>query len=57
MLYRIAEAADWERAQRTGFFASPDLAAEGFIHSSELWQVLETARRYYIGRSGLLLLE
>lgn len=46
VLYRIAEPADWQRAQETGFFASPDLAAEGFIHCSEHHQVLETAQRY-----------
>lgn len=56
MLYRIAEPADWERAQATGFFASADLSAEGFIHSSERQQILETARRYYPGRTDLLLL-
>lgn len=57
MLYRITEAADWQRAQQTGFFASADLAAEGFIHSSERPQILETARQYYAGRADLLLLE
>ncbi|MDB5267286.1 MAG: hypothetical protein JWP58_326 [Hymenobacter sp.] len=57
MLYRIAEPADWHHAQQTGFFASADLAAEGFIHSSERHQILETARRYYAGRAGLVLLE
>jgi len=57
VLYRIAEAADWQRAQQTGFFASADLAAEGFIHSSEQHQILETARRYYAGRADLVLLE
>ena len=57
MLYRIAEAADWQNAQETGFFASADLAAEGFIHSSEQPQILETARRYYAGRADLILLE
>ena len=57
MLYRIAELADWQQAQQTGFFASADLAAEGFIHSSEQHQILETARRYYAGRAGLTLLE
>jgi uncharacterized protein (DUF952 family) len=57
MLYRIAEPADWQHAQQTGFFASADLAAEGFIHSSEQHQILETARRYYAGRAGLVLLE
>ncbi|KAA9327157.1 DUF952 domain-containing protein [Hymenobacter busanensis] len=57
MLYRIAEAADWQEARQTGFFASADLQAEGFIHTSELYQVLETAARYYAGRLGLVLLE
>ena len=57
MLYRIAEPADWQQAQETGFFASSDLAAEGFIHPSEQHQLLETARRYYAGRAGLVLLE
>ncbi|OGX85817.1 DUF952 domain-containing protein [Hymenobacter glacialis] len=57
MLYRIAEPADWQQAQTTGFFASADLAAEGFIHSSEQHQILETASRYYAGRTDLMLLE
>jgi len=57
MLYRIAERADWLAAQETGFFASAALAAEGFIHSSEHHQILETARRYYAGRADLVLLE
>jgi uncharacterized protein (DUF952 family) len=57
MLYRIADFADWRRAQETGFFASPDLTAEGFIHCSGLHQVLETARRYYAGQLDLILLE
>ena len=57
MLYRIAEPADWQQAQNAGFFASADLVAEGFIHSSEPHQILETARRYYAGRADLVLLE
>jgi uncharacterized protein (DUF952 family) len=57
MLYRLAEPADWQHAQQTGFFASADLAAEGFIHCSEQHQILETARRYYAGRADLVLLE
>jgi uncharacterized protein (DUF952 family) len=57
MLYRLAEPTDWQHAQQTGFFASADLATEGFIHSSEQQQILETARRYYAGRADLVLLE
>ena len=57
MIYRIAEQADWQQAQRTGQFSSADLAAEGFIHASEVNQILRTANKYYRGKSGLRLLE
>ncbi|RSK48882.1 DUF952 domain-containing protein [Hymenobacter rigui] len=57
MLYRIAQPADWHRAQETDFFESADLEAEGFIHASELAQVLETARLYYRASPGAVLLE
>lgn len=57
MIYRIAELADWQTAQQTGFFVSADLGAEGFIHASELYQVLATANRYYAGCSDIILLE
>lgn len=57
MIYRIAEQSEWVQTQRNGYFASADLAAEGFIHSSELHQVLRTANKYYRGRSSLVLLE
>jgi uncharacterized protein (DUF952 family) len=57
MIYRIADLADWQAAQQTGFFASADLAAEGFIHASELYQVPGTANRYYAGRRDIVLLE
>ncbi|MBG8551967.1 DUF952 domain-containing protein [Hymenobacter guriensis] len=57
MLYRIAQPADWAAAQLTGFFVSPDLEAEGFIHASELSQVLETARKHYQNSPDAVLLE
>ena len=31
MIYRIAATRDWEAAQASGYFASADLAAEGFM--------------------------
>ena len=57
MIYRIAEQADWQRAQREGTLASADLAVEGFIHCSEQHQVARTAKKYYAGKTALLLLE
>ncbi len=57
MIYRISEATVWADAQRQGFYASPDLAAEGFIHFSERHQVAGVAQRYYRGKQGLILLQ
>ena len=57
MIYRIAELADWIRAQKTGLFASADLRLEGFIHCSERHQLARTAGKYYAGKTALVLLE
>jgi uncharacterized protein (DUF952 family) len=57
MIYRIADIRDWEAAQASGYFASADLAAEGFIHCCTAQQVAAVAKRYYQGHEGLVLLE
>src|SRR5215510_5611764 len=57
MIYRIAETQDWEAAQASGFFASADLAAEGFIHCCTGQQVTAVANWYYQGQEALVLLE
>lgn len=57
MIYRITTQEDWARAKAGDVFASEDLANEGFIHCSELHQVLRTALRYYKGARDLMLLE
>ena len=57
MLFHIAEPDAWEAAQSTGSYAAESLIVEGFIHCSTLAQVLDTAKRYYVGRTGLVLLD
>jgi hypothetical protein len=57
MIYRIAETRDWQAAQAAGYFASADLAAEGFIHCCTAQQVAGVVQRDYQGHEGLLLLE
>ena len=57
MIYRIADTHDWEAAQASGYFASPDLVAEGFIHCCTAQQVAAVANRYYQGQETLVLLE
>ena len=57
MIYRITNQADWSIANAVGHFASDDLAAEGFIHCSELTQILRTANKYFGAASELVLLQ
>ncbi len=57
MIYRISEPQFWADALRQGYYASPDLAAEGFIHFSERHQVAGVAQRYYRGKTGMILLQ
>ena len=57
MIYRIAATRDWEAAQASGYFASADLAAEGFMHCCTAQQIAAVANRYYQGQEGLVLLE
>ena len=57
MIYRIADPRDWEAAQASGYFASADLATEGFIHCCTAQQIASVANRYYQGQQELLLLE
>ncbi len=47
----------WIEATRSGQYAAPSLASEGFIHGSTVRQVLPVAAKYYKGQTGLVLLE
>jgi uncharacterized protein (DUF952 family) len=53
LIYHIATAADWRRAQRDGEYATSTigrtLAEEGFIHASTATQVADVANSYYRG--------
>jgi uncharacterized protein (DUF952 family) len=56
-VYKILSADAWEAARRAGRFegAGIDLA-DGYIHLSTATQAPETARLYFAGRDGLVLL-
>jgi uncharacterized protein (DUF952 family) len=60
VIYHIAEAADWEQAQRDGQYTMSTrgrtLAEEGFIHASTAEQVPLVAGAYYRGVPDLVLL-
>jgi uncharacterized protein (DUF952 family) len=60
VIYHIAEAADWQQAQRDGQYTTSTrgrtLAGEGFIHASTAEQVPLVAGAYYRGVPDLVLL-
>lgn len=56
-LLHLVPRGEWEAACRAGRYAPESLAAEGFIHYSLPWQVLDVARARFAERTDLLLLE
>jgi uncharacterized protein (DUF952 family) len=55
-ILHITSRSEWLAAQASGRYAAPSLASEGFIHCSQLHQVLPVAERFYRGQAGLVLL-
>jgi uncharacterized protein (DUF952 family) len=56
MIFKIATAADWAEAERTGVFhGSAHDKADGFMHFSTGPQLTETLKLYYAGQDGLVL--
>jgi uncharacterized protein (DUF952 family) len=55
-IYKICPASAWRDAERDGVYrGSADDLRDGFIHFSTAEQVAETARKYFSGQSGLVL--
>jgi len=58
IIYKICPAAAWREAERLGIYrGSADDARDGYIHFSTASQVAGTARKFFAGQSGLLLIE
>lgn len=58
LIYKICPASAWREAERQGVYrGSRDDARDGFIHFSTAAQVNETARKHYLGQTGLFLVE
>ena len=56
LIYHITTREAWTNASETGFYATPSLKEEGFIHCSELSQVEDIKSRFYAGVQDLVLL-
>ena len=58
LIYKICPASAWREAERQGVYrGSADDARDGFIHFSTAAQVEGTARKHYVGQTGLFLVE
>lgn len=55
-VFHITERRAFAEALEVGAYQAESLTSEGFIHCSTREQVLSTARRFYAGRSGLVIL-
>jgi uncharacterized protein (DUF952 family) len=54
VIYHVTTAAEWKAAQQKGFYETPSLQSEGFIHCSQEHQVAGVLERYFKGKSELL---
>lgn len=55
-IYHILPRADWEEAESAGFYKPASLAEVGFIHCSDVHQVIPVANDYYQGKADLCVL-
>lgn len=54
IIYHVTTAAEWNAAKEKGFYESPSLKDEGFIHCSQEHQVAAVLERYFAGRTGIV---
>jgi len=54
IIYHLTTKAEWNKAMENGFYESPSLAEEGFIHCSHENQVAGVLERYFSGKKDLV---
>lgn len=54
IIYHVTTAAEWNTAKEIGYYESPSLKAEGFIHCSQENQVAGVLERYFAGKTDLV---
>jgi uncharacterized protein (DUF952 family) len=54
IIYHVTTQADWKHAKEKGFYESPSLKNEGFIHCSQEEQVAGVLERYFAGKTNLV---
>ncbi|HWN79213.1 MAG TPA: DUF952 domain-containing protein [Bradyrhizobium sp.] len=57
-IYKICPASAWREAERQGVYRGSAVdVRDGFIHFSLPSQLAETARKHFLGQTGLFLIE
>jgi len=54
IIYHITTKAEWNKAVENGFYETPSLTEEGFIHCSHENQIAEVLERYFAGKKDLV---
>jgi len=54
IIYHVTTAAGWSAAKTNGFYETPSLKEEGFIHCSQENQVAGVLERYFSGRKDIV---
>lgn len=54
IIYHVTTAAGWSAAKANGFYETPSLKAEGFIHCSQENQVAGVLERYFSGKTDVV---
>jgi uncharacterized protein (DUF952 family) len=54
IIYHVTSREEWNQAKVNGFYESPSLKNEGFIHCSQEAQVADVLERYFAGKSHLV---
>lgn len=53
-IYHITTQNQWDAAKASGYYTSPSLKDEGFIHCSEERQIPDVLRRYFSDKTQLV---
>ena len=56
MIYHIVSKSDWQKSADADTYRGDTLATEGFIHCSDIDQVIDVANFRFKGRTDLLIL-
>jgi uncharacterized protein (DUF952 family) len=54
IIFHVTTAEQWRLAKAQGYYETPSLKTEGFIHCSEAHQVAGVLERYFNEKSGLV---